>query len=124
LAYPFELGGICNVPLSTDPDPEESGFPRIDLLPARGLLLWVVAYDERVEADPDAVPPLDGTAVRDVAGFRNGEAAAPRWDNVRMWAKSRLGDFKTCQLFAFAGTSPLAPTDILNPLLRSIALTG
>jgi hypothetical protein len=125
LAYPFDLGGVCNVPVSMEPDPDESGFPRIDLLPARGLLFWVVSYDERVEEDADARPPRDGVDVRDVPRFRDSDAAAPRWDNVLMWSKLvALGPHKTCQLFAFAGTSPLAPVDRLGPLLDSLALSG
>lgn len=107
------------------PDPDESGFPRVDLLPARGLLFWVVSYDQRVEDDPEARPPLDGARMRGVRRFSDADEAPPRWDNVRMWAKLvPLGPSKTCEVFAFAGTSPLAPLDVLGPLMDGLALSG
>ncbi len=125
LAYPFDLGGFCNVPISMVPDPDESGFPRVDLLPARGLLFWVVSYDSRVEVDPEARPPLEGVKIQGVGRFSDADEAPPRWDNVRMWAKVvPLGPNKACEVFAFAGTSPLTPVDILGPLLDGIALNG
>lgn len=48
LAYPFELMGIANVPIAARDSTDETGMPHADLIPARGILLWMVAYDSRV----------------------------------------------------------------------------
>lgn len=125
LAYPFDLGGMSSVPFTVLPDPDEGGFPRIDLLPARGMLVWLVSFDDRVERDPTAAPPYDGTAIKGVPPVTPRDASVSHWENVRMWRKLiPLGASKRCGVFAFAGTSSYAPTDMLPQLLAGLSFKG
>ncbi len=124
LGYPYELGGIANVPIATGQN-DEDGFPRIDLLPARGALLWLVVFDDRFEDDHTARSPRDNVTKESIASFAAGDVAVSRWDNVRMWARTEpLTSDKSLGLYAFVGTSPNAPTDTLPMMIDSLRVNA
>jgi hypothetical protein len=125
LEYPFELGGVLNVPLAPGEATDESGFPRIDLLPPRGVLLWIVAYDTTYEADAARQPVGGSQSVTGVPSLRSRKETPSRWDNV-LWSQTeiRLGATKTCQIFTFVGGSPFAPSVAIDGLSANITFTG
>jgi hypothetical protein len=106
LLYPFELGGITNVDLPPGEASPESGFPRVDLLPADGVLLWIVAYDTTWEHDSARTPSADGIELSGVPGLMARASSASRWPNVS-WAQTLVdvGPTKRCHLFTFSGPS-------------------
>lgn len=102
--------------------------PRIDLLPPRGAVLWMVLgngegerisdkeHRELFKFRPKGEGPKEG-----VTAFHDGDSASSRWENTRTWIKvSALGGSKYCQFFAYAGDSPRAPFGALQEAMRTV----
>lgn len=129
LVYPLELGAVANVELpTTSPNTPFDSRPRIDLLPPRGAVLWMVLGNIEGERTSDKehrelfkFRPKGEGRKEGVAAFHDGDSASSRWENTRTWIKvSALGDSKYCQFFAYAGESPRTPLGALHDLMQGI----
>lgn len=125
LAYPFELGGITNTKIPPGEASPESGFPRVDLIPQDGVLLWIVAYDTTWEADSARPPKFDGTQVAGAPGLMSRASRPSRWDNVT-WAQTfvDVSPTKRCQLFTFAGPGAQAGETGIDKVAPSLRFQG
>lgn len=125
LAYPFELGGITNTKIPPGEVSPESGFPRVDLIPQDGVLLWIVAYDTTWEADSARSPKSDGTQVAGAPGLMSRASRPSRWNNVS-WAQTlvAVSSTKSCQLFTFAGPGAQAGEASIDKVAPSLRFQG
>lgn len=125
LAYPFELGGITNIDLPPGEASPESGFPRVDLIPEHGVLLWIVAYDTTWESNSARRPKTNGAQLTGVPGLMSRASRASRWDNVR-WDQTvvDLGPTKRCHLFTFAGPDAEAAESRIDGVAPAIHFRG
>jgi hypothetical protein len=123
LAYPFELAGIANVPVAPRDSRDETGFPHADLVPARGVFMWLVVYDSRYDPFEDYKPSRDGGRVAGLGSYGREHEDQSRWDNVRVFNKiAPIGPFKSVQAYGFAGTSPSAPLTAFDQMLKSLEI--
>lgn len=128
LVYPLELGALANTELPpSEPNSPFDSRPRIDLLPPRGAVLWMILGNSEGERASDEqhreLFPFraKGGGRTGVAAFNDGDSTSSPWENTRTWIKvSPLGDSKYCQFFAYAGDSPRAPFDALQDVMRTI----
>jgi hypothetical protein len=129
LVYPLELGAVANVELpATEPNTPFDSRPRIDLLPPRGAILWMVLGNIEGERASDQehrelfkFRPKGAGHKEGVAAFDDGDSASSRWEATRTWIKvSALGDAKYCQFFAYVGDSPQTPLSALHSVMRGI----
>lgn len=125
LAYPFELGGITNIDLPPGEASPESGFPRVDLIPKHGILLWIVAYDTTWESNSARDPEASGTQVTGAPGLMSRGSRPSRWDNVS-WDQTtvNLGPTKHCHLFTFAGPAAEAAGSSIDDVAPAIRFRG
>jgi hypothetical protein len=136
LGYPWELGGVLNAPVPRGLDDYTSGFPRVAVLPARGVLLWLTvgdrAYDDYQEhvgdsppdqsPEPFALQRASGRrVVRSQFDLASMTAYENRWENVRTWFRViELDGTKYCQVNFFAGNSPYAPLAAISETIASL----
>lgn len=125
LAYPFELGGIANVDIPPGQALPESGFPRVDLIPADGVLLWIIAYDTAWESDPAREPETHGVQLTGVPGLMARAPRPSRWDNVSWFHTTvQIGATKSCQFFTFAGPAASAAESRIDEVAPSLQIFG
>lgn len=125
LAYPFELGGITNVELPPGEASPESGFPRVNLIPKGGLLLWLVAYDTTWEQDSGRRPQNAGVQLTGVPGLMARTPRPSRWDGVN-WFHTlvQLTATKRCQFFTFTGPAAASAESSIDELAPTVRLFG
>jgi len=131
LVYPLEFGAVANVDLPpTEPDSPHDSRPRVDLLPARGAVLWMVLGNIEGERASDQehrelfkFRPKGGGRKEGVAALGDGDRVSSRWENTRTWITvAALGESKYCQFFVYAGDSPRAPLAPLHDVMRSMRI--
>jgi hypothetical protein len=125
LYYPFELGGLGNVDLPPGEASRESGFPRVDLIPEGGALLWIVAYDMSWERDSSRRAQAEGVETRGVPGLMARAPRPSRWPNVTWFHTTvKLTATKRCQFFTFTGPAATAAERRIDELASDVRIVA
>lgn len=154
LGYPIEVATFSNWQIPDTPEAEEltnspPAWPRVDLLPNDGVLLWLlrgaIAFDYEIEPEeaaafnpsqfvylaPGDVGDLDADGVTTaVAPLSEEDEQSSWWSNARMWGRrvpltdssgSRVDQPMYLQLYAFVG-SGVEDTNQIDSLLESLQI--